>query len=413
MSLHQSYIKKLNLNDRPPLCSKPLQWMEQRHQEAQRITQAMKNQRPFSFLRLGDMDLTLLLAAQDGFSGEADTADGIVGGTNPYGNPGIGLRYAARFLKAFQNADYVDFHQFLWINEQLLPQLRLNRAEELMCNPTKETSYILPTWLDTEFRNYCKYRRVGIVGAEASLLQTLYGKPEYKKIATNYWSSLATIFFHQVRNNGQDLNNHLDEIKKDLRDFIQKNNIDTLFLALGGGAKILCYELSQELGICAFDCGSMLRALTYSGSDGNRATRSTHTLFLFRIPFNLYMNSLESAMPELKPSVLLAKVHAQIILEVQKKEVGWTHGTREFDFSPRNWDCFQESFKLYKKRYKSLFKYNKNTRKDRCDFLHFCGKNKLTLEGRIFYIFFNIKSFMKDKIRHFMSRNKNNNCEIV
>lgn len=401
MSLHQTYIKKLNLNDRLPLCSKPLQWIEQRHQEAQNITQVIKNQRPFSFLRLGDMDLTLLLAAQDDFSGEADIPNEIVAGTRHSGNPGIGLRYAARFLKAFQNADYVDFHQLLWTNEQLLPQLRIDRAEELLCNPTKTTSYILPTWLETEFKNYCEHRRVGIAGAEASLLQTLYEKPEYQKIAQDYWAPSATVFFHQVRNNGQDLNNHLDDIKEDLRDFIQKNNIDTLFLALGGGAKILCYELSQELGICAFDCGSMLRALTYSGSDGNRATRSTHTLFLFRIPFNLYMDSLESAMPELKPSVLLAKVHAQMILEVQNKEVGWTHWAGEYDFSAQNLDYFRESFKRYQKRYKFLFKYNIHTRKERSDFLHFCGKNKLTVEGQIFYGIFIAKSFLKHKLRYF------------
>ncbi|AOY83938.1 hypothetical protein BJP36_32460 [Moorena producens JHB] len=394
MSLHQTYIKNLNFKQHQPLCSKPLQWMEQRKQEARRITQAMNN-RPFSFLRLGDMDLTLLLAAQDGFSGEADTTDGVVGGTKPYGNPGIGLRYSARFFQAFQNADYVDFHQLLWINEQLLPQLKLNRADELLCNPTKETSYILPTWIETEFKNYCEYRRVGIAGAEASLLQILFEKPEYRKIAQNYWSPSATVFFHQVRNNGQNLNNNLDLIKEDLRDFVQKNDIDTLFLSLGGGAKILCYELSQELGICAIDFGAMLRMLTYSGSDGNRANRSTHTPFLFRIPFNLYMDCLEQAMPKLEPEVLLAKAHAQIILEVQEKEVGWTHPGQDYDFSYQNLECFQKSFKEYKKRYKFLFKNNQITRQERIDFFHLCGQHGLTFEGRIFYLVFQTKATIK------------------
>ncbi|NEQ82033.1 MAG: hypothetical protein F6K26_17790, partial [Moorea sp. SIO2I5] len=326
---------------------------------------------------------------------EADTTDGVVGGTKPYGNPGIGLRYSARFLKAFQNADYVDFHQLLWINEQLLPQLKLNRANELLCNPTKETSYILPTWIETEFKNYCEHHRVGIAGAEASLLKILFEKPEYRKIAQNYWSPSATVFFHQVRNNGHNLNDNLDLIKEDICEFVQKNKIDTLFLALGGGAKILCYELSQELGICAIDFGAMLRMLTYSGSDGNRATRSTHTPFLFRIPFNLYMDCLERAIPELEPATLLAKAHAQLILEVQEKEVGWTHAAREYDFSSQNLECFQKSFKEYKQRYKFLFKKNKLTRKERIDFLHFCGQHGLTCEGRFFYLVFNSKLNLK------------------
>ena len=390
MSLHQSYIKSLNLHQHPPLCSKPMQWMEQRKQEARRITEAMKK-RPFAFLRLGDMDLTLLLASGDDNSGEAEITDGAVGGTKPYGNPGIGLRHAARFCNAFQNADYVDFHQLLWINEQLLPQLKLNRSDKLLCNPTKETSYILPTWLETEFKTYCENKKIGIAGAEASLLQILFKQSGYKQIAENYWSSSATVFFHQVRNNGKNLNNNLDLIKEDLCQFIQENQIDTLFLALGGGAKILCYELSQELNICAVDCGAMLRMLTYSGSDGNRATRSTHTPFLFRIPFNLYMDCLERAIPDLEPATLLAKAHAQLILELQKKEVGWTHAAREYDFSSQNLDFFQESFKDYKQRYQSLFQHNIGTKKERKDFLHFCGEHGLTLEGRLFYLIFKIK----------------------
>lgn len=413
MSLHQTYLKNLKLDSQPLLCDKPLQWIESRNQEARRISQAMKIHRPFSFIRLGDMDLTLLLAAQDSFSGKADTADGLVNGTNSYGNPGIGLRYAARFLKAFQNADYVDFYQLFSINQQLLPQLKLNRSERLLCNSTRETSYILSTWLETEFKNYCENHRVGIAGAEASLLQTLYTNSEYRKIAKNYWSASSSVFFHQIRNNGQNLNDNLDSIKEDLSNFIQENNIDTLFLALGGGAKILCYELSQELGICTFDCGSMLRALTYSGSDGNRANRSTHTLFLFRIPFNLYMDSLESVMSELKPEVLLAKAHAQMILEVQKKETGWTHSAQEYDFSPENIKYFRKAFKQYKKRYKMLFQNKTSLKKERYNFLHFCGKNKLTFEGIVFYTIFNMKTFIANKIKYFTSKNNNNDCELV
>lgn len=400
MSLHEYYLKDIKLGKNPALRSKPLGWTSQRIKEAQKITQKMNN-RPFSFLRLGDMDLTLLLGCQDRLSYKTENSDGGVGGTKPYGNPGIDLRHAERFWKAFQNADYVDFHELLLINEQLLPQLKLNRSNKSFRNPTKETSYIFPTWVEREFTRYCQHQRVGFAGAEISLLRVLHQKNEYHRLAKNYWTDSCNLFFHQVRNNGRDLNKNLDLIKDDLRRFILDNKLNTLFLALGGGAKILCYELSQELNICAIDCGSMFRMLTYSGSDGNRATRSTHSPFLFRVPFNLYMNSLEEAMPDLMPAMLLAKAHAQLILEVQKKEVGWTHAAQEYDFSEQNLKHFKSSFKEYQKHYRKIFSVNEITQKERKDFLHFCGKNNLTLEGKIFYAFFRLKTILKDSYQAF------------
>jgi hypothetical protein len=111
------------------------------------------------------------------------------------------------------------------------------------------------------------------------------------------------------------------------------------------------------------------------------------------------MDALEKAYPELSPEELLAKAHAQLLLEVQEKEVGWSHSAWENDFSRENIIHFQEGFSVYKRRYAHLFNHSAVTRKERADFLHFCGTHKLTWEGRFFLIGFKLKSFLAKLIK--------------
>jgi len=149
------------------------------------------------------------------------------------------------------------------------------------------------------------------------------------------------------------------------------------------------------LGICCFDFGAMLRALTYSGCDGNRTARSPHSPFLFRIPFGVYMDALEKAMPNFTPAQLLAKAHGQLLLEVMKKEIGWTFVSWEFDFSRENACAFRTAFQEYRKRYRKLFDASSATKMERAGFLHFCGTHRLTLGGRAFLLLFGLKGFLR------------------
>jgi hypothetical protein len=251
------------------------------------------------------------------------------------------------------------------------------------------------TWTENEFKRYCEGRRIGFAAAEARLLELLSQTPEFKQAAADYWPDNAQIFYHQVRNNGRDLDVNLDLVKRDLREFVNEHRLDTLFLSLGGGAKILGYELSRELGICCFDFGAMIRAFTYSGCDGNRVARSPHSPFLFRISFQTHMDALERAFPNLTPAELLAKVHGQLLLEVVKKEVGWTFTSQEFDFNRQNVSNFRRAFKKYRKRYGRLFDASSATKMERAGFLHFCGTHRLTLEGRAFLLLFRLKGFVR------------------
>jgi len=362
--------------------------------QAKLLSELMRTRRPFCFLRMGDMDLVYLLAEQEKRLDEIEFGGGPTSGTEAYGNPGLSAKHAQRLRRAYEGAGYVDFHEGNWPNEHLVSKLVLEVAPGSNRNPTKETSLVFLTWTETEFRQYCQDRRIGFAGAEARLLALLSQTPDFKQAAREYWPEQAQIFYHQVRGDGRDLDANLDLIKDDLREFVKAHGIDTLFLSVGGGAKILAYELSRELEICCFDFGAMLRTFTYSGCDGNRTARSTHSPFLFRIPFGIYMNALEKTMPNLSAAELLAKAHAQLLLELVKKEVGWTSTSQELDFSQENISAFRSAFQEYRRRYYKLFGLSAATKMERTGFLHFCGTHGLTLEGRMFLIVFRLKGFV-------------------
>jgi hypothetical protein len=372
---------------------------EARRVEAKFLTELMRSCRPFCFLRMGDMELAYLLAQQEQRLDGIEFQDGPTSGTQAYTNPGLSADHAERLRHAYERAEYVDFHEGNWPNEHLVSRLTLKRVPGSHRNETKETSLVFLTWTEKEFKSYCSSRRVGFVGAEAHLLEIISQTAEFRRAAVDYWPETAEIFYHHLRNDGRDLDANLDLVKDDLRQFIQTHQIDTLFLSLGGGAKILGYELSRELGICCFDFGAMIRAFTYSGCDGNRMTRSPHSPFLFRIPFGIYMEALERAMPKLAPAELLAKAHGQLLLELVKKEIGWTSVSWEFDFGEENMSAFRNAFREYRKRYRKLFRSSSATKMERAGFLHFCGMHGLTLEGRMFLAMFRLKGFARDCFR--------------
>jgi hypothetical protein len=362
--------------------------------EAKRLTSLLHSHNGFSFGRIGDYDVGFLLRADEAVA-TYDAADRKISGTGTGGSPGLQPTQVMRFRATLKRVSYLDFHERLWKDNALLDQLQLDRSPEAFRNPNRETSYILPTWLEHEFRGFCSGRRVLFCGAEAPVLEVLLRRPEFHECARDFWPTDCRAYFLRPREDGRNLGANLDLIKTDLRTAIQRWQIDTMFLSLGGAAKILCCELAEELGVRAIDFGASLRSLTYSGSDGNRATRSTHTVFLFRVPFSLYMDALEEAFQGLASEELLAKAHAQLLLEVQEKEVGWSHSAWEYDFGLQDQALFREGFREYKRRYRNLFERSTSTRKERAGFLHFCGTHRLTVEGIWFLRWFKFKGYLR------------------
>ena len=392
----------------PPVCGSAFGKKEDgydgRLAQAKLLSELMRSRRPFCFLRMGDMELAYLLAEQYKQLDRIEFRDGPMSGTQAFCNPGLSAKHAQRLRRAYEQADYVDFHEKNWPNEHLVPRLALEMAAGSYCNPTKESSLVFLTWTEKEFKQYCQGRRIGFAAAEARLLELLSNTPEFNQAATDYWPDRAEIFYHQLRDDGRNLDANLDLVKEDLRGFVKQHRLDTLFLSLGGGAKILGFELSRELGICCFDFGAMIRAFTYSGCDGNRVARSPHSPFFFRIPFGVHMDALEQAMPNLGAAELLAKAHGQLLLELLKKEVGWTFASCEFDFNSQNVAAFRRAFKEYRQRYGNLFGSSSATKTERAGFLHFCGTRRLTLEGRLFLMAFRAKGLVRRCVPGFLAR---------
>lgn len=362
--------------------------------EAKRLTDLMSARTGgFSYVRLGDKDVAFLIDPEGTEAAFGDVSERIAG-TEPHGTPGLISAQNERLRRALEKASYVDYWDLQWKDGRVLEWVNLKRPANLHRNPTRETSFILPTWLEYEFQKFCRGRRVLFCGAEAPLLEVMSAKPEFREAAAQFWPADAEVFFLRPKDDGKNPGANLDAIKQAIKDQIISKKIDVLFLSLGGPAKIICQELAEELGICAIDFGVGMRSLTYSGSGGYTAARATHLIFLYKLPFEFYMDALFEAFPTLKPEEILAKAHAQLILELQHKEVGWTHSGWELEFSEENIEEFKKYLKPYKCLYRGIFKHSRQTRRERINFLHFCGKYKLTFEGVIFFKWFLIKSWI-------------------
>ena len=220
--------------------------------------------------------------------------------------------------------------------EHWLPRLRLPRPGDLHRNPDRETSYLSLTWMEFEFKSYCQGRRVGIAAGESRLLELLSAEPAWRVAAGPYWPDSGSVFFHQVRDDGRNLDANLDLIKEDLRAFIEQNRLDTLFLSLGGGAKVLCYELSGECDICAFDFGAMLLRADVQCLRREPCRTSDAFAFFVPRPVRGVHACFGAGIPEPRGGGITGQNASQLLLDVQFKEPGWTHTAFEYDFSEEN-----------------------------------------------------------------------------
>lgn len=327
---------------------------EERRAEALRLQRLLEANEAFSFIRVGDFEFALL---EDGKDPVGNGAACDIAGTEPRGSTGLDGRHCEDLIDAIRQADFVDFLDLNW-PENFEPLLCYRSLAKATCSSYR-ASYILGTWVEHHFKSYCQGRRVLFCGAEAPILENLCKDLEYLNAAKEFFEPGEGTFFLRPREDGRNLANNLDGIREDIIDCVRENQIDTVFLSLGAGAKILCVNLARELGIHAIDFGAFMRALCYSGSDGNRAARSTHSIFLFRVPFLTYMGAVQKAFPNLKPEEILAKAHAQLLLEIQKKEIGWTYDSWIIDKTDENIQFFIRSYGKFKKTYNKLYKSNK------------------------------------------------------
>lgn len=330
---------------------------EERRAVAAQLTRHMESTPAFTYLRLGDGELRFLLAARNHTWNEKEFKPTLKPSVMvSFSGPGLTEAEVPRLLRAYENCTWLDRYENVAYNREHLHELPLQRPPEALSNPTPQTSQIFMDWTWHEMRSYLSRHRCLFCGAEAALLRCLLTTPEYRQLAKRFWPEQAHVFFLQARRDGRHLSEDLDAIKADIAEQIDAHRIDTIFLSLGGAAKILADELSREKRVCAFDFGSMMRALAFSGSDGNALWRSAHYPFLLRVPFDLYMRALQEAHPELTPVALITKAHAQLTRELIRQELLQfsacdTDLASAYDPSRANVQHFLESYAVYRRHY--------------------------------------------------------------
>jgi len=355
---------------------------------AARLTKLLEENSAFSFLRLGDGELRMLLAHQNQES--VPTHPDLRPSCEiAYGSPGLARQHGARLLRSYEECSFLDLYGELPYNRANLPRLRWTRAANTLGTASSSETGLVFSWVFHELRRYLAAHRCVVCGAEASLLRELHSEPAFRTLAAPYWPENAAVSFLQPRGDGARLAEDLDRIKDDLREAVRAQRADTLFLSLGGGAKILAHELAQELGIRTIDFGSALRALTYSGSDGQASWRAPHHPFLLRVPLDLFFGALRRAHPTLSTPVLLAKAHAQLCLELQRKELlqSCTSDANDpsvFDPSPENLRHFGESFRYYRSKIEPLARGDADAEALAREFRVWRRKKGLGLDGRLF-----------------------------
>ncbi len=350
----------------------------------------MEENPTFSYLRLGDGELRfMLMIAEKTWSDTQARPEQRASIEYCFGTPGLEARDYPRLRRAYENCSWLDRYESVPYNREHLPGLHLIPSSPSQIHSEPGTDQLFHDWTCHELGGYLTRHRCLFCGSEAALLEALTRKPEYREIAARFWPQSDTFHFLQPRHNGAHLSEDLDTIKQDIAGLIDQHQIDTLFLSLGGAAKIIGYELSVEKNVRIFDFGSMMRALAYSGSDGQSFSRSTHHPFLVRVPFALYMHCLRQAHPDSSPAQLIAKAHAQLCLELLHKVPLQSHTCdlndySSYDPSRENLQHFYQSYADYRQHYYPWAKQHPEVRPLLKEFRTWRLHKGLGLDGRLY-----------------------------
>lgn len=352
------------------------------------LTRLLEEHARFSFLRLGDGELRFMLQCQEGE--ENDPPRALRASCEiAHGDPGLLRAHYPRLLTSYERCSFLDDYAELPYNREELSRLRWHRSSDSLGDASSGAGGLIFSWVHSELRGYLGRHRSVVCGAEAGLLEQLLKSPEYRQLAAPYWPDDAAVTFLQPYADGIRPGENLERIKAELTAKIREHRADTLFLSLGGAAKILCFELAEELGIRAIDFGSTLRSLTYSGSDGYATWRASHHPHLVRVPLELYLPALRAAQPTLEAPALLAKAHAQLCLEVQSKELlhsvtSDVNDCTKYDDSAQNLEHFGESMRYYRREVLPLARGHAEARALVKEFRRWRWKKGLEWDGRLF-----------------------------
>lgn len=351
---------------------------------ANALEASLRKSKGVSFIRLGDGELRFLLECHHGMweDWKYDQLERRRSQTEARGTLGLLHRDFDRLKNAFRTATQVDVYGFLPFNEQKIEELDSTLPGMSTCSSTP-SHLILNEWTHSHLHDYVRDHRVLICSGEGPLLEQLLLDPKYQEISKGYWPANhgSQLYWSHPANSGRDPSGNLEATKKDLSNSIEQHNIDCVLISLGGPAKILAVELAQELNVNTIDFGSMTRALTYSGSDGQAYWRSTHNPFFFRIPLDIWWKAHRSAYPKADAYDRFAKAYCQLTLDLQKKKVGhWidadVHDSSSLDLGTGNVQAFQSNLD-YLKYLETEFTSDKRLKSLRHDFEDWCFANHI------------------------------------
>ncbi len=354
----------------------------------------------FSFLRLGDGELSFMLRTQAGL--EPAPRQVFLSCERPVGGPGLASAHYERLLAAYENCSYLDRCVPIAYVAEHLPSLRWRRRVPLAEDVPFEwqAGRLLNTWVVQCAKQYFASRKVLICGAEAALLRELFADPGYRSIASEYFDFESLPVILQPRNDGATLSQDMDGIKQDIARAIERYQIETVMLALGGASKILCYELATEFNIVALDIGAILRGWTYSGSVGYAPNRSNHHIRLLRVPFSIYMSALRRAHPCLSVGEQTAKAHAQLCLELQLQDYARSAPSDlqrggKVDIRPETRRRFQEAYRHYRRDIVPIARKDRLARRQLREFRRWRLVKGLGWDGRLFQAALKLRSFVR------------------
>jgi hypothetical protein len=353
----------------------------ERRGEAKRLTALMETQTPFTYLRLGDGELQLLLEWQEG---QKPAATRSTGSTlfDAYSVNGLREQDYSRLYHCFERCNYLDTFERVRYSAENFYRLKLKPNPNQTRSPNANVSQIFYEWTFLELPCYVARHRCVIAGAEGPLLRELLSDPRYRKSIGHFWLNPGDIICIGIRDNGRNYWNALPEIKSDLVSTLRESKADTLFLSLASGAKILCQEISEELKICCFDLGAMLLGLTYSATPGNSVARNSHNPFFFRVSFDVYIDALEKAYPDLSMCDLVTKAQAQLSLELLRKKIMYSfvpeiNDRCNFDPNAENLYHFRCSESHYYRRFGSFLTGSSEGRRLAENFDTWCRQREL------------------------------------
>lgn len=287
----------------------------ERKKQMSLLTRLFIERTGFSFLRLGDGELRMLLDHQNGTAPRfhfRSFADQMRVNESDLG----------QLLRSYESCDFLDTYERFAFNRQFFPSLTFHPKQRQLRCLTPDTSQIIFEWTLEELQTLKQNKKVAIAGAEAPLLRELLLEESFRHVAQNIFGEENDVHFIKIPRNGIDYWKNIKSIKKYIKSEMKKTNSTVLLLSLSSAAKIICVQLAEEDGFVTVDFGAALRGLCGSITTGVSSAVSSHFPYFYDVPVEAYIRALDRAYPSLPAWDFIRKVNRQVLVPLLPRRPG-------------------------------------------------------------------------------------------